>query len=85
MMLTNFIVILSSILALITSNPSMMISRFIYGAAAGVFSVVGPRFLGEVSPLEVSGPAGTLTQLTVTFGILVAFVVGSFFADSSDL
>ena len=35
-----------------------------------------PKFLSETAPIEVKGPAGGLTQVSLTFGILVAFSLG---------
>jgi hypothetical protein len=35
-----------------------------------------PKFISETAPIEVKGPAGGLTQVSLTFGILVAFSLG---------
>jgi hypothetical protein len=42
----------------------------------GAFSVFCPKYISETAPIEVKGPAGALSQVCITFGILVAFTVG---------
>lgn len=42
----------------------------------GAFSVYCPKYISETSPVEVKGPAGALTQIFITFGILLAFCIG---------
>lgn len=54
----------------------LCVGRFIYGVAVGAFSVFCPKYIAETAPIEVKGPAGALTQVCVTFGILIAFTVG---------
>mmetsp|Transcript_4745 Transcript_4745/g.8115 ORF Transcript_4745/g.8115 Transcript_4745/m.8115 type:complete len:357 (-) Transcript_4745:224-1294(-) len=52
---------------------------------AGGFSVFGPKYLNEVAPLEISGPIGTITQISVTLGILFPCLIGTLFPDLQDL
>ena len=35
--------------------------RFVFGAAAGAFSLFCPKYLAEVSPTEYKGPIGSLS------------------------
>jgi hypothetical protein len=51
----------------------------LFGAAAGAFSLFCPKYLAEVAPTEYKGPIGALSQLCVTFGILLPFGLGIFF------
>ena len=76
---TNIIVILGCSLTLIENWPCLCIGRFLYGVAAGSFSVFCPKYVSEVAPVEIKGPAGSLTQIMITFGILVPFALGAFF------
>lgn len=56
-----------------------------YGVASGAFSVFCPKYISEVAPVEIKGTAGSLTQICVTFGILLSFCLGSLFTiDSPD-
>lgn len=85
LLLSELLVILGSGIMLIPDITPLLIGRTIFGLACGAFTVVGPKYINEVAPLEISGPAGMLTQLTVTFGILVPFMIGSAFPDTEDL
>jgi MFS family permease len=85
MLLSELLVVVSVGLMLIKTLSWMLVGRFLYGVACGAFSVIGPMYIIEIAPVEISGPAGSLTQLTVTFGILVPFMIGFIFPDSSDL
>lgn len=48
------------------------VARFIIGFASGFATVVGPVYLGEISPLSMRGLMGTMTQFGIVTGILVA-------------
>jgi len=54
----------------------MTIGRFIYGIASGAFSVFVPLYINETAPLELKGPLGVMTQLFVTVGIMISFLLG---------
>ena len=43
--------------------------------AAGGFSVFCPKYISEVSPREVSGPAGAMFQVMVCLGIFISLVI----------
>ena len=47
------------------------IGRLIYGYSAGLFSFLTAKYISEVSPTEVSGMLGGVSQLACTFGILM--------------
>ena len=55
---------------------ALCVGKFIYGVAVGAIMVFCPKFISETAPIEVKGPAGGLTQVSLTFGILVAFALG---------
>jgi len=81
-LLTNFFVIVGSLLTLIeTSYACLLIGRFMYGIAAGSYSVFCPKYIAETAPTEIKGPAGGLSQICITFGILVPFALGLTFTD----
>ncbi|CAN8177263.1 unnamed protein product [Coccothraustes coccothraustes] len=54
----------------------IIIGRFIVGAYSGLVSVLVPLYVGEVAPLRLRGALGTLHQLGIVLGILVAQVLG---------
>ena len=75
-MIADGAIILGAGLTLVPNFVSLCIGRVIYGLAVGGFSVFCPKFIAETAPIEVKGPAGALSQICITFGILVAFMVG---------
>lgn len=81
---TNVFVIISSLLCFIQKPTFVLAGRFIYGLSTGMFTVFCPKYVSEVSPTEVKGPAGALSQIATTFGILVPFSIGIFFSDPTN-
>lgn len=75
-MLANGLLTLGVTFTLFDDYVYLCIGRFIYGLSVGTFSVFCPKYISETAPTEVKGPAGALTQVCITFGILVAFSVG---------
>jgi len=52
----------------------LILSRFGVGLAGGVSTVVTPMTLSEISPKEIRGSIGTLTQLSCVLGILASIL-----------
>ena len=75
-MISNCVLIIGVLVTLIDDFVVLCIGRTLYGIAVGTFSVFCPKFIAETAPIEIKGPAGALSQISVTFGILVAFSVG---------
>mmetsp|Transcript_102 Transcript_102/g.199 ORF Transcript_102/g.199 Transcript_102/m.199 type:complete len:203 (-) Transcript_102:838-1446(-) len=83
--LTNFFVILGAVFALFVDHEYLvLLGRFLYGFACGCYSVFCPKYISEVSPIEIKGPAGALSQICITFGILVPFSIGIFYDNTDD-
>jgi MFS family permease len=74
--ISNVFVIVGAGLTLVPNFEAFLVGRFLYGVACGGFSCFCPKFISEVSPTEVKGPAGALSQICITFGILVPFSIG---------
>lgn len=68
-------------LALSTGANTLIIYRFIVGLAIGVSSSVAPMYIAELSPRSMRGGLVTLNQLSITIGILLAFITGVLFAN----
>ncbi len=54
----------------------LIVGRIIIGLAIGVTSSVTPLFIAEVAPPDKRGGMVTLFQLSITIGILLAFIAG---------
>jgi len=61
LLFTNFFVIVGAGLCCIQNWECLIVGRFVYGLAAGSFSVFCPKYISETAPVEVRGPAGGMT------------------------
>uniref|UniRef100_A0A0A9E966 Major facilitator superfamily (MFS) profile domain-containing protein n=1 Tax=Arundo donax TaxID=35708 RepID=A0A0A9E966_ARUDO len=52
--------------------------RLLEGFGVGVISYTVPVYIAEISPQNMRGALGSLNQLSVTLGILVAYLLGMF-------
>ena len=62
------------------SLPMLLIGRFIVGLGIGGASMLTPLYLAEIAPARERGALVSFSQLAVTVGILVAYLVGYAFA-----
>ena len=62
--------------ALTSSVPGMIIGRSIVGIAVGAGSFVAPLYIAELAPAPFRGRLITVNILFVTFGQVVAYIVG---------
>jgi len=69
---TSFFLVGAMLMFFSINFAMLLIGRIVSGYASGVSTVVVPMFLGEVSPSRLRGAIGTLNQLMITIGILVA-------------
>nr|XP_020655472.1 solute carrier family 2, facilitated glucose transporter member 4 isoform X2 [Pogona vitticeps] len=58
------------------SYEMMIFGRFLIGAFSGFASGLVPMYVGEISPTHLRGALGTLNQLAIVIGILIAQVFG---------
>lgn len=73
LLINNIFLVLSSIL--IAFAPQwwyQAIGRIFVGIVAGVSTAVVPTYFSEISPVSIRGGIGTMHQLGITVGILVA-------------
>ena len=52
--------IISNSLDFVDNNIVIILGRFIFGMAAGAFSVFCPKFTSEIAPAEYRGPLGAI-------------------------
>lgn len=57
----------------------LIIGRFVVGLYSGLSTGFVPMYVGEVSPTALRGAMGTLHQLGIVVGILIAQVSGQTF------
>uniref|UniRef100_A0A3Q3WGH7 Solute carrier family 2, facilitated glucose transporter member 4 n=1 Tax=Mola mola TaxID=94237 RepID=A0A3Q3WGH7_MOLML len=58
------------------SFEMMILGRFIIGVYCGLASGLTPMYVGEISPTSLRGALGTLHQLAIVTGILIAQILG---------
>jgi len=80
-LLLNLFIIVGSVVPLFKDIGfwPIYISRFIYGIGCGAFLVFSAKYICEVSPTEIQGPAGCITQISLCLGILLPFFIGSLY------
>lgn len=80
MLLSNILAILGGALmglsSLSRSFEMVIIGRFVIGVFCGLCTGLTPMYVGEISPTALRGAFGTLHQLGVVIGILVAQIFG---------
>lgn len=80
MLINNILALLGGgLMGLSTLSGSfemIIIGRLIIGVFCGLCTGLTPMYVGEISPTDVRGAFGTLHQLGVVIGILVAQVQG---------
>ncbi|KAL6109338.1 slc2a14 [Pungitius sinensis] len=88
MLLANVLAVLGGgfmgLSALCGSYEMIIIGRLIIGVFCGLCTGLTPMYVGEISPTAVRGAFGTLHQLGVVIGILVAQIFGLEFLLGSD-
>ncbi len=67
-----------------TSSVMLMVARLIGGIAVGGVSVVIPTFISEISPAKTRGTLGTMNQLGIVIGILLAYVFDFYMVGNSN-
>ncbi|XP_049557737.1 solute carrier family 2, facilitated glucose transporter member 4 isoform X1 [Orcinus orca] len=58
------------------SYELLILGRFLIGAYSGLTSGLVPMYVGEIAPTHLRGALGTLNQLAIVTGILIAQVLG---------
>ncbi|XP_058408099.1 solute carrier family 2, facilitated glucose transporter member 1 isoform X3 [Diceros bicornis minor] len=80
MLMVNVLAFVSAVLMgfskLGKSFEMLILGRFIIGVYSGLTTGFVPMYVGEVSPTALRGALGTLHQLSVVIGILIAQVFG---------
>ncbi|CAM9846789.1 unnamed protein product [Lampetra planeri] len=80
MLVNNILAVIGGVCMAFTKLASsfelLIVGRFIIGIHCGLLSGFVPMYVGEISPTSLRGAMGTLHQLSLVIGILVAQVLG---------
>lgn len=74
-LVTNIIATIAGVLIYIPNFYTLMIFRLLQGVCVGIFSGIPSIILKELSPVEISGTIGTMTQLNLTVGIILGYML----------
>lgn len=78
MLLSNILALIGGVLmglsSIFTSHELVILGRLVIGVFCGMCTGLTPMYVGEISPTALRGAFGTLHQLGVVIGILVAQV-----------
>jgi sugar porter (SP) family MFS transporter len=78
---TGIIFVLGSLVAALAPDLSVLIlGRLLVGVGIGVASMLTPLYLAETAPAKSRGALVSLSQLAITIGILVSYLIGYLFA-----
>lgn len=58
----------------------LIVFRLFVGFGIGIASIVGPLYISEIAPPDIRGSLGSLQQLAITLGILLAYFINYIFA-----
>lgn len=70
----------SFVLAFAPNVPMLVTGRVILGLAVGGSTAIVPVYLSEMAPTDSRGALGSLNQLMITIGIVLAYLVNYAFA-----
>ena len=80
LIITNIVVIIGCALTVldfyVNTYVLLLLGRFLFGAAAGSFSVFCTKYISQTAPTKLRGPSGACCQCGLTFGILIPFSIG---------
>lgn len=61
----------------------LMVWRVVGGLGVGIASVIAPSYIGEIAPAKWRGGLGSLQQLAITLGILLALISDALLANTA--
>ena len=83
--LAGVIALIGSVLASTAPNiETLTLFRLIIGIGVGLSSSTVPTYISELAPARLRGALGTLNQIFIVLGILIAFLTGYFLGESEN-
>ncbi|KAL4472326.1 hypothetical protein ABPG72_002809 [Tetrahymena utriculariae] len=76
MLIFDIIGIIGTIIIIIDHTvPNLLIGRFICGFCIGTNTAIIPIYIKDFSPIEISGRAGAVNQIILTFGVFCSYLI----------
>lgn len=73
------------VVTLLRDFQMQLLGRLTYGVAAGLQSVISPRFIEEYVPLEMCGTCIAIFSFAQNLGLLVALMIAYILPDDNDI
>ncbi|KAK1217500.1 Bifunctional purine biosynthesis protein PurH [Marasmius sp. AFHP31] len=73
----------SAIMGLGGGVTALSFGRFLVGIGSGIGICLGPVYIAEITPKNIAGTVGILTQLGIVLGIFITQLLGLYFASPS--
>jgi len=85
LIVTALIFCMGSLFSMVApSFITLLIARTLTGFAVGLVSIGAPLYLAEIAPPSLRGRFVSMNQLALTIGILVAYLVNSYFGEAGE-
>lgn len=86
MMIISAIMFVASVAIIFTSQTyvPLLLGRLLQGMSGGVIAVVVPLYLAECLRADTRGKGASIFQFMLTFGIVVAALVGSYYTKNAE-
>lgn len=82
-LVTSIVSIIGSIMLFYANSFwQLMLGRIIVGLACGIFVVITPLYINEVTPLKIRGAMGAMNQASINLGILLTQTLALHYTDS---
>ena len=85
LLLINGLLTTSCLICLIPNDIVLAFGRFFYGIACGAFTFLCPKYIAEFAPVEIRGTLGGLTEVFVTVGAMIPFLLGPLYTPRHDV
>lgn len=79
-----FFAISSLVSAIATNSSVFIIARLVGGLSVGAASVLSPLYVAEIVPSKIRGTLVSVYQLSITFGILISYLINYALYDWDD-
>ena len=73
--IADLVIIAASLITILPSTGAFALGRYLSGIGIGIFSVLCPLYLSEISPSDISGKLGSLISVFGCLGSLTAFSI----------
>lgn len=70
-MLVNGLLTISIGVCMVENMYVIFVGRFLWGLTQGAFPVICAKYNNEICPVEFKGPFGAISQLMLTFGVML--------------